>query len=193
MQRLIVFLAVIGMCIGCSGSQGSAPDYEVRNERDENVPNLKVKTVEVYTESIKEKQLRRIAADIKRENTDQDAIDITFYTDKQGESKGQSDQQETGTAIVVNNEAAANQMLRWPLFTGADREKILNEENGIVVISWAEMEQELEQESRELEKEMEKETRETEQEMKEAEEKMNQELEEMEREMEKEMQELPKP
>ena len=65
MQRIFVFFAVIGMCIGCSGSQGSAPDYEVRSEQDKSVSNLKVKTVEVYTDSIKEKELRRIAEDIK--------------------------------------------------------------------------------------------------------------------------------
>jgi ABC-type glycerol-3-phosphate transport system substrate-binding protein len=89
MQRIIVFLAAIAMCTGCSGSQASAPDYEIRSEQEKDVSNLKTKTITVSTESIKEQKLRQIATDIKGDNTGDDALRIHFQRDTQGKSAPQ--------------------------------------------------------------------------------------------------------
>lgn len=194
MRKLVLFLAVIGTCIGCSGSQvqeagSSAPDYEIVSEQEEDASNLNTKTVEVSTDSIKSKELRRIAEEIKSDNTNQDALSIEFYKDAPGQSEGRDDPSITGGALVMNNEKAAkqldeavNQVFGLPLPSDAVRERILNENNGIDVIAFAQIQQDMQ----EVEEEMDQE--------------MNQDLEEMEqgmerdmREMEKEMEQLPKP
>ena len=173
MRKIVLFLAVIGTCIGCSGSQvqevgSSAPDYEIVSEQEEDSSNLNTKTVEVSTDSIKAKELRRIAEEIKSDNIDQDALFIDFYKDAPGQSEGRKDPPITGAAIVVNNEEAAkqidkaiNQELGIPPSTDAEREKLLNENNGIRVIPFAQIEQDLEQDMREMEKDMEQDMPET--------------------------------
>ena len=170
MKRVILLMVVINVCIGCSDSQGSAPDYEIVSEQEKDVSKLKTKTINVSTEATKEQELRQIAVEIKSENTGYDALSIQFHRDTQGKGAPQ----DTGTAIVVNNEEAADEMLPNVLFTDADREKILNKNDGILVISLAEMKQ-------------------AEREMKEAQKGLEQDLQEMEEEMDKEMPKLPKP
>jgi hypothetical protein len=170
MQRIVVLLAVIGVCIGCSGSQGSAHDYEIVSEQEKDVSNLKTKTINVSTEATKEQKLRQIAVEIKSENTGYDALSIQFHRDTQGEGSPQY----TGTAIVVNNEEAADEMLPNLLFTDADRERILNKNDGIIVITQAEMKR-------------------AEQEIKEAQKGLEQDLQEMQEKIEKDMPKLQKP
>ncbi len=171
MRRILLFLAVVGACMGCSGSQGSVPDYEIVSEHEKDVSNLKVKSINVSTESTKEQELRQITAELKSENTGYDALSIQFHRDTQGESASQ----DAGTAIVVNNEEAADKMLPDILFTDADRRRILNEKNdGILVISLADIKL--------AEKEIQK-----------AQKGLERDLQEMERGLEKGMPKLPKP
>jgi hypothetical protein len=205
MRKIFILLAVVGTCVGCSGSQGgleqgSAPDYEIVSEQEKDVSNRKVMTITVSTESIKEQKLRQIATEIKGENTGYDALRIHFQRDTQGESTPQ----DTGTAIAVNNEEAANEMLPDLLFTDADRKKILDENDGILVITQAEMkraEQEMKKAAQEMKKEMKQQTKEMKKKMdqdlneldkqaQDVQEGMAQELQEMEKELEKGM---PKP
>jgi hypothetical protein len=177
MRKIVLFLIVIGTCIGCSGTQNpgagdSAPDYEIVSEQKGDASNLKVKSIEVSTDAIKRKELRRIAEEIKGDNLDQDALNIDFYRDAPGQNEGQGDPPITGAAIVVNNEEAAkrvyeivNQKFDVPPPTDADIEKLLEEDNGIRVIPFAQIEQELTQDMEEFEKEMEQDLQELEQEM----------------------------
>jgi hypothetical protein len=173
MNRVILLMVVIGVCIGCSGSQGSAPDYEIVSEQEKNVSNLKTKTINVSTEATEEQKLRQIAREIKSENTGYDALSIQFHRDTQGKGSAQ----DTGTAIVVNNEGAADEILPDVLFTDADRQKILNKNDGILVITLAEM------------KQAEREMKEAEREMKDVQKGLEQDLQEMEEDIPK----LPKP
>jgi hypothetical protein len=176
MRTIFLLLAVVGACVGCSGSQGaleqgSVPDYEIVSEQEKDTSNLKTKTINVSTESIKEQKLRQIAAEIKGDNPGYDALRIQFHRDKQGKTAPQ----QTGTAIVVNNEVAADEMLPDILFSDADRRVILNEENdGILVISLADIKR--------VEKVMQKARKE-----------MERDLQEMEKELEEGMPKLPKP
>jgi hypothetical protein len=205
MRNFFLLLAVVGTGVGCSGSQGgleqdSAPDYEIVSEQEKDASNLKTKTITVSTESIKEQRLRQIATEIKGENTGYDALRIHFQRDTQGKSAPQ----DTGTAIVVNNEEAANEMLPDILFTDADRKKILNENDGILVITQAEMkraeqemqkvaqemQEDMKQQTKEMNKKMDQDLNELDQETQEMQEEMEQDLREMEKELEKEM---PKP
>lgn len=179
MRKLILVLAVVGACIGCSGSQvpraeSSAPDYEIVSEQEEDASDLNVKTITVSTDSIKAKELRQIAEEIKSDNVDQDALTIDFYKDAPGQSEGQDDPPITGAAIVVNNEEAAKQFdeavsreLGMPPPTDADIEKLLDEDNGIRVIPFAQINQELTQGMEEFEREMEQDLQEMEQDMQE--------------------------
>jgi hypothetical protein len=176
MRTTFLLLAIVGACVGCSGSQGaleqgSVPDYEIVSEQEKDVSNLKTKTIIVSTESIKEQKLRQIAAEIKGENTGYAALRIQFRRDTQGKTAPQ----QTGTAIVVNNEEAADEMLPDILFSDADRRRILNEENdGILVISLADIKR--------AEKEIQK-----------AQKGLERDLQEMEEELEKGLPKFPKP
>ena len=200
MKRVILLMVVIGVCIRCSGSQGSAPDYEIVSEQEKDVSNLKTKSIKVSTETTKEQELRQIAVEIESENTGYDALSIQFHRDTQGTGSPQ----DTGTAIVVNNEEAADEMLPNVLFTDADREKILNKNDGILVITQAEikraeqemqkaaqeMEEDMKQQTKEMKKKMDQDLNELDKQAQDAQEEMQQELQEMEKELEKEM---PKP
>jgi hypothetical protein len=192
MRNILLLVAVISTCMGCSASQGSTPDYEIRGEQVKDGSNLKTKTINVSTESIKEHQLRQIAAELKSENPGYDALSIQFHRDRQG----QGAPQEAGTAIVVNNEEAANRMLPDILFTDADRRKILNEENdGILVISRADIkqaEQEMQKETREMQKDLEQEAQESEKKVKRGLNQMDQELQDMQKGMEQDLEEMEK-
>jgi hypothetical protein len=201
MRTIFLLLAVIGACVGCSGSQGgleqgSVPDYEIVGEQEEDTPNLQMKTIDVSTKFIKETELRRIAEDIRDDNTDQDALDIEFYRDKRGQSEGQDRSKITGAALVANSEEAAHRIFDAPMFTAADREKIMSENDGMVVISFAqigkELDQDLQEMERELDQEMEQDMQEAEKEMQEMEKELDQEMQEMEKKMDRGMPEPPK-
>jgi len=192
-KRIMLLLAVISVGIGCSSVQSSTPDYEIASEKDKDISNLKVKTLKVSTDFTREQKLRQIAEDIKDDNTNYDTLSIQFHKGAQGNGSPK----ETGTAIVVNNQEAAERMLPDLLFTDANRRKLLNEDDGIFVITQAEMKQakqEIKEAGQELKKEVQQQPREAEknldkadQEMREMQKNLDQEMQELEKEMEKEM------
>ena len=187
MKTIILLLAVMGVCMGCSSVQSSSPDYEITSERNKNTSNLETKIVNVSTEFTKEQKLRQIAEDIKSENANYDALSIQFHKDTQGNGSPK----ETGTAIVVNNRQAAAKMLPDILFTDARRRELLEEDDGILVITRAEMKR-VEQEMKEAGQELEKEMKQQSKEMKKNMDKADQEMQEMEKDLDREMQELEK-
>lgn len=98
---------------------------------------------------------------------------------------------ETGTAIVVNNRRAAEKILPDVLFTDARRRLLLEEGDGILVITRAEMkrvEQKMKKAGQELKKEMKQQSKE----MKKNMDKADQEMQEMEKDLDLEMQEFEK-
>src|SRR5215218_7421615 len=147
MKRVVLLLTVIGVCMGCSSAQSSTPDYEITSEKDKDISNLKSKTLNVSTEFTKEEKLRQIARDIKGDYSSYDALNIQFHKGSQGNGA----LKETGTGIVVNNPEAAQKMLPDLLFTDADRRELLKKDDGILMITRAELKQ--------FEKEMNKATR----------------------------------
>jgi len=197
MKRVVLLLAVIGLCMGCSSAQSSAPDYEITSEKDNDTSNLKAKILHVSTEFTKEQKLRQIAKDIKGDYSSYDALSIEFHKDAQGSSATT----ETGTGIVVNNQEAAEKMLPDLLFTDADRRELLKEDDGILVITQAQIKQveeemqkatrglqrDLKQDSQNLDKEVDQSMDKMDKEMQEMQEGMDQDLKELEKEMEKEM------
>ena len=199
MKRVVLLLAVIGLCMGCSSAQSSTPDYEITSEKDRDTSNLRTKTLNVSTEFTKEQKLRQIAKDIKGEYSSYDALRIQFHKGAQGDGPSEK----TGTAIVVNNQEAAEKMLPDILFTDARRKELLDEYDGILVISRAdikrfehemkeagqELEKEMKQQSKELKKNMDK----ADQEMREMQKGLDREMQELEKEMEKEMPKPPQP
>ena len=200
MKRVILLLAVIGVCIGCSSVQSSAPDYEITSEKDKDISNLRTKALNVSTEFTKEEKLRQIAKDIKGDYSSYDALSIQFHKSTQGNG----DPKETGTGIVVNNQEAAEKMLPDLLFTDADRRELLKKDDGILVITQADIKQveeemqkatrefqeDLKQDSQDLGKRMDQSMDKMDKEMQQLQEGMDQDLKELENEMEKEM---PKP
>jgi hypothetical protein len=200
MKRVILLLTVIGVCMGCSSAQSSAPDYEITSEKDKDISNLKTKTLNVSTEFTKEQKLRQIARDIKGDYSSYDALSIQFHKGTQGDGATK----ETGAGIVVNNQEAAEKMLPDLLFTDADRRELLKEDDGILVITQAdikqvekemqkatrELQKDLKQDSKSLDKKVDRGMNKMDKEVQELQEGMDQELKELEKEMEKEM---PKP
>src|SRR5215204_1722011 len=197
MKRTILLLAVIGVCIGCSSAQSSSPDYEITSEKDKDISKLKTKSLSVSTEFTKEQKLREIAMDIKGDYSSYDALSIRFHKGAQGDGATK----ETGTGIVVNNQEAAEKMLPDLLFTDADRRELLNEDDGILVITQAdikqveeemqkatrELQKDLKQDSQDLDKKVDQSMNKMDKEMQELQKGMDQELKELEKEMEKEM------
>ena len=198
-KRIMLLLAVISVGIGCSSVQSSTPDYEIASEKDKDISNLKVKTLKVSTDFTREQKLRQIAEDIKDDNTNYDTLSIQFHKGAQGNGSPK----QTGTAIVVNNRQAAEKMLPDILFTDARRKELLDEYDGILVISRAdikrfehemkeagqELDKEMKQQSKELKKNMDK----ADQEMREMQKDLDREMQELEKEMEKEMPKPPQP
>ena len=199
MKRFILLFAVIGVCVGCSSAQSSSPDYEITSEKDRDISNLKTKSLNVSTEFPKEQKLRQIARDIKGDYSSYDALSIQFHEGAQGDGPSKK----TGTAIVVNNQQAAEKMLPNILFTDARRKELLDEHDGILVITRADIkqfEQEMKEAGQEIEKEMKKQSKElkkhmdkADQEMREMQKDLDREMQELEKEMEKEMPKPPQP
>src|SRR5215218_3490394 len=177
MNRIVLFFVVFGMCVGCSTAQSSAPDYEITSEKDKETSDLKVKDFKVSTQFTKEQELRQIAKDIRSENPGYDALGIEFQKNTQGNDSSK----QTGTATVVNNEEAAQKMLPDLLFTDADRRELLKKDDGILIITRAELKQ--------FEKEMNKATRDLKQDLNK---KMDKQMDKSMNGMDREMREMEK-
>ena len=162
-----------------------APDYEIVSEQDgEGSSSLDVKDVKVTTDTIKEEDLRLIARDIKYDNLDRDALDIEFYPDGWKQGGGEDTSEMTGAAMVANSDEAADEFFSGPLFEGVDTDKLLNEDDGVAVIPFAEIEQEMDQQ-------VEEDMQQMEEDIQQAEEDMDREMRKMEREMDKGMRNRP--
>ena len=197
MRKLVLILAVVCSCVGCSGPGGQeasspVPDYDIVKEQQDDASDLEVREFEIATASTKAKQLRRIAEEIKVDNADQDALDIEFYP-KKHEQGGSADL--TGAAMVMNNEEAVEQVhnrinkeLGLPPLTDEETGKLLNKNNGITVVPFAEIEKDMEREMENYRAESEKDMQQMEKDM---EKDFDKDMRELEKDMKKEMPKMP--